>query len=665
MSAIVTRACGCAVLLLLSAGCRSASGGLPSTAGGGSSGTPGTGALAGGRSAIFVANVRLANVMRFAANANGAVAPQLTVQGGLVPNAMAFDSAGNLYVSGNNNAVNVYKPFASQPFQTIVNGQICRLAGIAVDPFGALYASDPVCDQIVKLVPQSNGAYALAWFIQGSRTKLSGPSSVAVDTSGHVFALDQPNATNSSPPAVTEYDPSGASGQSDLAPITTITGGSFPTDVRGMGADAASDVFIASASQIQEYAGTAGAYRLAGSITGADLCGIESLTTGTIAGKQYVLNANSCGPASAGNGTLTLFDVTTPLSGPQTPSPILIAGSATQMDVSTGSAVAFDSSGNSGSSAFVGNPLLDTVTGYCECSSSAPPQYQLSLGYPGLDGVQTIWFGRSQMYSSDAGTPAISLYGEFPISAPSPLMPAPLWRILGSNTRLCGPASVIADTAANVYVSNDCSTNGGGANSNTVERFNAPPPSSSGNLNLAPVWITAAGPCPNVPTASVLCNPQQLAIDALGNVYVTNYGGNSIIEYSPGGSTVAVMTSDPSLLHRPSGIAFDPAGEILVYSDAESDAAGNYPGLVAYFAPPSGSGNVTLKALKTIAGNGTTLASAQFGQIAVDGQGNLFVDLFKSIVVYGPNAASGDSPLANIALPAGAGGTGLAIAPPP
>jgi hypothetical protein len=646
----------CAAIIPIAAGCQGAAGGL----------TPQPNVSpASGTAAIFVANVRLSNVMRFAAGANGAPTPTVTVQGGLTPNAMAFDSAGNLYVAGSNNAISVYAPFASLAFKTISNAQICRLGGIAVDTAGAVYASDPICDQIVKLAPQPGGTYSLAWFISGAHTKLSGPSGVAVDPSGHVFALDQPNAVNSSPAAITEYDPTGASGQSDLTPIATITGGSFPADARGFGVDADSDVFVASAAQIQEYVKGSGGYQLAGSIGSSDLCGIESLATGTDGKTRYALAANSCGPSSAGNGTLTIFDVTTPLSGSQSPAPLLIAGAGTGMNVSTGSAAAFDSSGISGSRAFVGNPLLDTITGYCLCSSSGPAQYQLSTGYPGLDGVQAIWFAGSRMYSSDGATPAISLYDQFPVNAPAPITPAPLWRILGSSTRLCGPASVVTDRLGNVYVDNDCSTGSGGANSNTVARFDAPPAGSNGNLNLAPAWITAAGACPNPPSANLLCNPQQLASDGLGNGYVTNYGGSSIVEYSSSGGVVAVMTADPALLHRPSGIAIDPAGNLVVYSDSENDAGGNYPGLVTYFAKPAGTGNVVLTATKTIAGAGTTLPAAQFGQIALDASGNLFVDLFKSIVVYGPDAKPSDTPAATIALPAGAGGTGLAIAPAP
>jgi hypothetical protein len=125
------------------------------------------------------------------------------------------------------------------------------------------------------------------------------------------------------------------------------------------------------------------------------------------------------------------------------------------------------------------------------------------------------------------------------------------------------------------------------------------------------------------------------------------------------------MTADPAVLHHPSGIAIDPLGNLIVFSDAENDAGGNFPGLVAYFSKPAGTGNVVLTATKTIAGAGTTLPAAQFGQIALDANGNLFVNLFKSITVYGPDAKASDAPAAGITLPAGAGGTGLAIAPAP
>ncbi|HET9393927.1 MAG TPA: hypothetical protein VFO29_10485 [Candidatus Rubrimentiphilum sp.] len=644
---------------------------LLTACGGGSAGsvTPPSVPVSGGTSAVYVANVRLANVMRFAADANGSPTPTVIVQGGLTPNAMAFDTAGNLYVAGTNNAITVYKPFTSTASATIANSQICKLGGIAIDASGAVYISDPICDQILKLVPQSGGAYALAWSIAGTRTALSGPSGVAVDSSGDVFALNQPDSVHSAPAAVTEYSPVGASGPSNLTPIATITGGSFPTDVRGFGADADGDVFVASPAQIGEYVHDASGYHLAGTIADTNLCGIESIATAqtgsgsTLA--RYVIAANSCGPRSTGNGTLTTFDVTTPLSGTQDPTPLVVAGSATSMFVSTGSALAFDGTGSSGASTYVGNPLLDTVTGYCLCSSGGPPQYQLALGYPGLDGVQAIWFAGGRMYSSDGSTPAISVYAQPPDGAPAPLSPAPLLRIQGSNTRFCGTASVVTDRSQNVYVSNDCSTSGGGANSNTLERFDAPSLSAGGNQNLTPAWITTGGPCPGTPSASTLCNPQQLAIDPLGNIYVTNYGGNSIVEYSSSGTLLSVMTANPLLLHRPSGIAIDSTGNLIVYSDAEADAFGNYPGLVEYFARPTGSGTVTLSAIKTLSGSGTTLPSSQFGQIALDPQGNLFINLFKTIVVYAPAASGDTAPIRTITLPSGAGGTGLAISPAP
>src|SRR5665213_1663272 len=59
-----------AYLLAISA-CNAASGGV----------TPATPPLVGGTAAVYVANVRLASVMRFSANANGSATPTVTVQG--------------------------------------------------------------------------------------------------------------------------------------------------------------------------------------------------------------------------------------------------------------------------------------------------------------------------------------------------------------------------------------------------------------------------------------------------------------------------------------------------------------------------------------------------------------------------------------------------------
>ena len=71
---------------------------------------------------------------------------------------------------------------------------------------------------------------------------------------------------------------------------------------------------------------------------------------------------------------------------------------------------------------------------------------------------------------------------------------------------------------------------------------------------------------PSAPTVSTfvgsgLDDPAGLAFDAAGNLYVANYGNNTISKVTPAG---AVSTFVSSGLNDPAGLAFDAAGNLYV-----------------------------------------------------------------------------------------------------
>jgi sugar lactone lactonase YvrE len=94
-----------------------------------------------------------------------------------------------------------------------------------------------------------------------------------------------------------------------------------------------------------------------------------------------------------------------------------------------------------------------------------------------------------------------------------------------------------------------------------------------------------------------------LAFDSSGNLYVTNYGDNSIEKFTPGG----VGTVFASGLNNPAGLAFDSSGNLFV-----AEYVGNNDGMIEKFTP-GGVGSVFTSGLNGPVG------------LAFDGAGNLFV----------------------------------------
>ena len=78
-------------------------------------------------------------------------------------------------------------------------------------------------------------------------------------------------------------------------------------------------------------------------------------------------------------------------------------------------------------------------------------------------------------------------------------------------------------------------------------------------------------------TGAVLSNPYGMGIDPAGNIYVTNYGNNTISTYSSAGTYLA--TFGTTALANPQGITFDKAGNVYVLNyNRTNNGLGNYHG---------------------------------------------------------------------------------------
>jgi sugar lactone lactonase YvrE len=192
-------------------------------------------------------------------------------------------------------------------------------------------------------------------------------------------------------------------------------------------------------------------------------------------------------------------------------------------------------------------------------------------------------------------------------------------------------SALARDSAGNFYVASD--------NENEVKVY---PPTQTGR---GPSMRTIFG------LNTGLHRPTGLAFDAAGNLYVADQGGptnlSAILVFAPGADgdvpPIASIPAAPDTgFSVAGGVAVDDSGNIYV-AGAIPDASGNLSGRLLIFRAGA-NGNVAPMSVIT---NG--LVSPQ--QVALDLSGNIYVvdrDAPASIVLYAPRAATGSAPTGRI-----------------
>ena len=562
------------------------------------------------------------------------------------PQGLAVDSAGNLYIADTNN----------QCIRKVANGVITTVAGNGTPG----YTGD------------NNPA---------TSAQLYGPTAVAVDSAGNLYIADTNNQCirKVANGVITTVAGNGARGSSgDNGPATSA----LLSNPYGLAVDAAGNLYIADSSnnRIREVSGgmiatvagngAAGFGGDNGPATSAHLAYPQDLAVDS-AGNLYIADTNNNRIRKVSNGVIATLagTATYGFSGDN--------GLATSAQLNNPYGVAVDPAGNlyiadtfNNRVRKVSNRVITTVAGDGTVGFSGDngPATSAQLADPWSVAVDSA----GNLYIADYGNNRIRKVSNGVIAT-----------VAGNGTRgslgdngpatsaqFYGPAGLAVDSLGNLYIA-DYGNNrirkvsngviatvaGGGASLGD----NGPATSaqlalpygiavdSGGNLYVADwgnnrirkvsngVITTVAGNGTRgfsgdngLATGAQLANPQGVAVDSAGNLYIADFGNASIRKVSNGIITTVAGNGTPGFsgdngpatsaqLYLPYGIAVDSAGNLYIGDSGNNRIRKVSNGVIA-----------------TVAGNGTfgfsgdngPATSAQLANpygVAIDSAGNLYI----------------------------------------
>ena len=552
-----------------------------------------TGIARDARGRIYVSNSATSTITVYPPGANGNVSP-LAVIGGAnsrlaFPADIALDSSAKIYVL-TGESINIYPPLGSSigildeaPIVTITGDKTGLYAphSIAVDSNGSIFVSNlygkcpkHTCHQtvpgnILVFAAGSNGNVAPIAAINGPATKLFSPAGIAVDSSGNLYVANSgiTSVHLTIPDSVNVY-PAGSNG--DVPPITIITGdiSQIGYIMGGIAVDSNGNIYVTTdvakiGPAVNVYQpGSNGNVAPIAIITGSDsglaqTVGLALDSSGSI----YAMNQTYGNPE--GDGVITVYPAGS--NGDAIP---VAAVTSNFTGISSASGIAVDSGGT----IYVANALFPENP----CGE--------------YDGTSSINVYSPGSYANEAS----------------------VGRIAGENTILSFPSNVAVDSGGKIYVLN---RRGGSACYGSVTVY---PAGSEGDIApSATLDVDTDGR--DFPVA--------MAVDPSGNLYTANNGlatcrfhGHHIACYKsvldsikvyPAGSngTVtpkAIITGLDTGLY-PNGIAVDSIGNIYVSNGGfgpksrskPSKTTGGQPSVAVFYQPgsvtiysPSSTGNV-------------------------------------------------------------------------
>ena len=533
-----------------------------------------------------------------------------------LPQGVALDASGNLFIadSGHNQIVKVSSGVTSVYSITGLGTALSTPKGLAEDVSGNLYIADSANNRIVKV---TSGGAGSALNLSGLGTALSAPSGVAVDTFGNVYIADPGNnrivsvtslsalATGSltltSPKGVAVdvfgsvyVAESGSNNRIDSIQINTvgyghtqlgsITGKVFYVPYAVTGGTTLTNLTIwTMGAGLNDFAGTSNP----GTPCVAQL--YSSDTTCTIA-VQYL----PVGPGLRQGGMILtstassqIYTTTIPLYGlADAPQAALSPGTANVMNTGGVSLtnpfqIAVDGSGKTYVGNYSGQNVVQIPAGGGSATLVSAGSYTLGeVTGVALNGAGDLFiadYTHSKIIEITNG----GVISELTVTAggSSIAFPAGLAVDVAGNLYIAdyGNSRVVKVrppdvTSATVTVTGTVVNTSGytfGAYAMTGVAVDA-----AGNLYITDrnanklIKVTAAGVAAEVTISGLtLSNPQGVAVDGMGNIYIADSGHNRIVRVTTAGLASAIQTpglTSPTTIGSPFSVTVDASGNIYI-----------------------------------------------------------------------------------------------------
>ncbi len=513
------------------------------------------------------------------------------------PRGLAVDTSGKLYIadSANNRIVTVASGSTTGVVLTIddLDGTLITPSGVAVDRVGNVFISDTGHNRVVEVDTAGDGNVLLnSAFLQG--TTLSGPLGVAVDVFGGVYVTDVGGSRALVVNPYISVDSSSSLNKTAVGFGHISLGSSTPT----------SFILSFSVGEPVPSLGSVNAFTSGTQNLDFQIVSGANTTCSGAPSITYCTVQVSFLPTAPGlrNGALVLYDpdsnpvLTVPLHG-FGDAPVAALSPNTGTVINTGTQplsepyqVALDGAGNM----YVGDYIGKNVTRIPAGGGSAAV---VSLGTPGSIAVQNI----TGVAVDGAGNLYIGDHQNSRILVVTPGGVVSVLSIAGLSPSLGFPTALAFDAAGNLYiadftngrivevsslmVSGSTSTGNAtvlntGSYSFTGSTLTGLTIDSQGNIyaaartqnNSSIIKVTASGvvslvAIPNNITPAIN-NPQGVAADAMGNIYIVDTANNRIVKITTAGVALVLslsgLPSPSSLGALVFGVTVDPYGNLYI-----------------------------------------------------------------------------------------------------
>ena len=526
---------------------------------------PGTARAAMAGSSVYVANTRSNTITSYPTNANGNASPTATLGSAQPafssPEGSAFDASGDLWVANEGNSTVVeFTPAqlaatgSATPAVTLsgaAGGNLDDPVGLAFDSAGDLWVTNEGNSTLVEF---TRGQLA----ITGSPTpavtlsatagdSLDDPEGLAFDSAGDLWV------TNEGASTVVEFTPAQLAITGSPTPAVTLsaTAGDSLDDPEGLAFSFAGDLWVASLgnSTVVEFTPA----QLAATGSPSPAVTLSAATGGSLdepqglafdrAGDLWVTNLNST--------VVEFTPIQLTVTGSPSPAATLSATTGNSLDGPY--AIAFSSSGSLWVANIESNTVVEFASSQLAATGSPAPNVILGpssgLGFPegpAFSSSGNLWvanddnntvveFTPGQLAATGSPTPAVTLSATPGFSLDFPL-------------------GMAFNAAGDLWVANHAN--------NTVAEFTPAQLAATGSPTPA-VTLNVAG--------TSLDGLAGLAFDPAGDLWLTSNLNKTVAEFTPG-QLAATGSPTPAITlsvtgngqNQPASLAFDAAGDLWV-----------------------------------------------------------------------------------------------------